>query len=86
MTTALPDAAAGFRIHRDGAVATVVIDNGRVNTVDPALIERLIDELHLRPVRHRPEPFSRARDRSCRRHRHRTSEGSRHRVRHRGLE
>lgn len=32
----------GFRVHRDGAVATVVLDHGRVNIVDPELIESLI--------------------------------------------
>lgn len=32
----------GFRIEYDGAVATVVLDNGPANTVDPDLIERLI--------------------------------------------
>jgi enoyl-CoA hydratase len=35
----------GFRIERTGAVATLVLDNGKVNTVDPPLIERLIDRL-----------------------------------------
>ncbi|HWC23873.1 MAG TPA: enoyl-CoA hydratase-related protein [Flexivirga sp.] len=32
----------GFRIEHDGAVATLVLDNGPVNTVDPPLIEALI--------------------------------------------
>lgn len=35
----------GFRISREGPVATLVIDNGPVNTVDPGLIERLIEAL-----------------------------------------
>jgi enoyl-CoA hydratase len=35
----------GFRIDRDGAVATVVIDHGRVNIVDPDLIESLLAHL-----------------------------------------
>jgi enoyl-CoA hydratase len=35
----------GFRITRDGAVATVVLANGPANTVDPDLIERLIGGL-----------------------------------------
>lgn len=35
----------GFRIDRDGPVATVVFDNGPANTVDPALIEGLISAL-----------------------------------------
>jgi enoyl-CoA hydratase len=35
----------GFRIERDGAVATLVLDNGPVNTVDPPLIEALIEAL-----------------------------------------
>jgi enoyl-CoA hydratase len=35
----------GFRIERSGAVATLVLDNGRMNTVDPPLIERLIEAL-----------------------------------------
>lgn len=32
----------GFRIERDGAVATLVLANGPANTVDPGLIERLV--------------------------------------------
>jgi enoyl-CoA hydratase len=36
---------AGFFIKQDGPVATLVIDNGPVNTVDPGLIERLLDAL-----------------------------------------
>lgn len=32
----------GFGVRRDGAVATVVLDHGRVNTVNPELIESLI--------------------------------------------
>jgi enoyl-CoA hydratase len=42
------DAAAddrGFRIERDADVATLVLANGPANTVDPELIERLIDGL-----------------------------------------
>src|SRR5688572_22724834 len=35
----------GFRIERDGPVATVVLANGPANTVDPELIERLISGL-----------------------------------------
>ncbi|TDO48040.1 enoyl-CoA hydratase/carnithine racemase [Kribbella sp. VKM Ac-2527] len=35
----------GFQIRYDGPVATLAIDNGPVNTVDPGLIERLIDGL-----------------------------------------
>jgi enoyl-CoA hydratase len=35
----------GFRIDHDGPIATVVLDNGPANTVDPGLIERLIDAL-----------------------------------------
>jgi enoyl-CoA hydratase len=35
----------GFHLGHDGPVATLVIDNGRVNTVDPGLIERLLDAL-----------------------------------------
>ncbi|MFG1677936.1 enoyl-CoA hydratase/isomerase family protein [Micromonospora sp. NPDC049282] len=35
----------GFRIEWKGAVATLVLDNGPVNTVDPQLIERLIEVL-----------------------------------------
>jgi enoyl-CoA hydratase len=42
MTTPAPN---GFRIELDGTVATVVIDHGRVNIVDPELIESLL--LHL---------------------------------------
>lgn len=41
--TATPHA--GFRIERDGAVATVVLDHGKVNIVDPELIESLIAAL-----------------------------------------
>lgn len=36
---------AGFRIEQDGDVATLVLDNGPANTVDPGLIERLIATL-----------------------------------------
>ena len=36
---------AGFRIRHHGPVATLIIDNGPVNTVDPGLIERLLDAL-----------------------------------------
>jgi enoyl-CoA hydratase len=32
----------GFRIEQDGAVASVVIDHGKINIVDPELIESLI--------------------------------------------
>jgi enoyl-CoA hydratase len=35
----------GFLVKHDGPVATLVIDNGPVNTVDPGLIERLLDAL-----------------------------------------
>jgi enoyl-CoA hydratase len=35
----------GFRIERDGEVATLVLANGPANTVDPDLIERLIEGL-----------------------------------------
>ncbi|GGB18600.1 hypothetical protein GCM10011492_05560 [Flexivirga endophytica] len=35
----------GFRIDYDGPVATVVLDHGPVNTVDPPLIEALIEVL-----------------------------------------
>lgn len=35
----------GFRIARAESIATVTLDNGRVNTVDPPLIERLIAAL-----------------------------------------
>ena len=35
----------GFQIRHDGPVATLLLDNGPVNTVDPPLIERLIDAL-----------------------------------------
>jgi len=35
----------GFRIERDGAVATLVLDHGRVNIVDPDLIESLLEGL-----------------------------------------
>lgn len=41
MTTPTP----GFRIDHDDAVATLTLDNGRVNTVDPPLIEALIESL-----------------------------------------
>lgn len=37
--------APGFRIEYDAPVATLVLDNGPVNTVDPPLIEALIDAL-----------------------------------------
>lgn len=37
--------APGFRFDHDGPVATLVIDNGPVNTVDPDLIEGLIEAL-----------------------------------------
>lgn len=35
----------GFQIRYDGPIATLAIDHGPVNTVDPGLIERLVDEL-----------------------------------------
>ena len=35
----------GFRFERDAAVTTVVLDHGRVNIVDPELIESLIEHL-----------------------------------------
>jgi enoyl-CoA hydratase len=35
----------GFRIERRGAVATVILDHGRVNIVDPELIESLVEGL-----------------------------------------
>ncbi|TCC28950.1 enoyl-CoA hydratase/isomerase family protein [Kribbella speibonae] len=35
----------GFRIRYDGPIATLTIDNGPVNTVDPGLVERLIASL-----------------------------------------
>lgn len=35
----------GYLVEHDGPVATLVIDNGPVNTVDPGLIERLLDAL-----------------------------------------
>jgi enoyl-CoA hydratase len=35
----------GFQVTHDGPVATLTIDNGPVNTVDPGLIERMIDAL-----------------------------------------
>lgn len=35
----------GFRLEQDGPITTVVFDNGPVNTVDPSLIEGLIDAL-----------------------------------------
>lgn len=35
----------GFQVVHDGPVATLTIDNGPVNLVDPELIERLIDAL-----------------------------------------
>ena len=37
-----PAAHRGFRLHIDGPVATVTLDHGRVNVVDPELIENLI--------------------------------------------
>jgi len=43
--TDTPRADLGFRIERDGAVATLVLANGPANTVDPDLIERLIAAL-----------------------------------------
>jgi enoyl-CoA hydratase len=43
----------GFRIERDGAVATVVIDHGKVNIVDPELIESMLT--HLPSVLEDPE-------------------------------
>jgi enoyl-CoA hydratase len=42
MTTS---SATGFRIEREDAVATVVIDHGRVNIVDPELIESMLTHL-----------------------------------------
>ncbi|WP_434740577.1 enoyl-CoA hydratase/isomerase family protein [Micromonospora sp. SH-82] len=44
MTTEDP-ATRGFRIEREGAVATIVLDHGPVNTIDPPLITRLIEAL-----------------------------------------
>lgn len=38
----------GFRIDHDDSVATVVIDHGRANIVDPTLIESLLE--HLPPI------------------------------------
>lgn len=35
----------GFRIERDGSIATLVLDHGPVNMVDPPLIEDLLREL-----------------------------------------
>lgn len=35
----------GFRTHRTGAVAVVTLDHGRINVVDPDLIESLIEGL-----------------------------------------
>jgi enoyl-CoA hydratase len=35
----------GFRITHDGTIATVVFDNGPANTVDPGVIDGLIDAL-----------------------------------------
>lgn len=35
----------GYRTHRDGAVAVVTLDHGRVNIVDPELIESLVTGL-----------------------------------------
>ena len=35
----------GFKVSTDGPVATLTIDNGPVNTVDPRLIEGLIEDL-----------------------------------------
>lgn len=43
MSQPIPDP--GFRIERDDALATLVLANGPANTVDPGLIERLIDGL-----------------------------------------
>lgn len=43
--TSAPTDDRGFRIERDGEVATLVLSNGPANTVDPDLIERLIDGL-----------------------------------------
>ena len=42
MTTSSPT---GFRIEHNGPVATVVIDHGRVNIVDPELIESMLEHL-----------------------------------------
>lgn len=39
------DHTSGFRIEHDGPIATLVIDHGPVNAVDPGLIERLIADL-----------------------------------------
>lgn len=36
---------AGFRFEQDGPITTLVLDNGPANTVDPALIESLIETL-----------------------------------------
>jgi enoyl-CoA hydratase len=44
MSDSAPDPR-GFRIERRGPVATVVLDHGRVNIVDPILIENLIEGL-----------------------------------------
>jgi enoyl-CoA hydratase len=41
-STDTPSTDLGFRIERDGDVATLVLANGPANTVDPGLIERLI--------------------------------------------
>lgn len=35
----------GFHLAYDGPVVTLRIDNGPVNTIDPGLIERMIDAL-----------------------------------------
>ncbi|MFI5624818.1 enoyl-CoA hydratase/isomerase family protein [Nocardioides sp. NPDC051685] len=43
-TPATPDDP-GFRIERDGAVATLVLANGLANTIDPGLIDRLVTGL-----------------------------------------
>ncbi|WP_235735375.1 enoyl-CoA hydratase/isomerase family protein [Nocardioides alcanivorans] len=40
-----PTADRGFRFEREGDVATVTLANGPANTVDPGLIERLIEAL-----------------------------------------
>lgn len=44
-STDTPSTDLGFRIERDGDVATLVLANGPANTVDPGLIERLISAL-----------------------------------------
>lgn len=43
--TSVPSDSRGFTIGRDGGVATLVLSNGPANTVDPGLIERLIEGL-----------------------------------------